>query len=213
MTWPPQGERFSPPPLVSLEDLHQIQRHLLRHLTDCRDCAIEEHLYCHQAERTGRIRRLPDEIPDAGAHPCRLCGRGHSGAYSGITGGIHGTGCTDPPDREETGRETAGRPVYGIDGRPAEQAFRESLHRCTFLLSEIGEVLRGRPGASPAGDDGNPAIVGHVEHYARVRAYCSQYSPVNPHGFGTCTHARNALLVRLTKTDGTINSQSEGTLA
>ena len=51
---------------MTAEDLHQIQRHLLRHLTDCRDCAIEEHLYCHQAERTGSgyVAYLT-EFPDA----------------------------------------------------------------------------------------------------------------------------------------------------
>ena len=49
---PSRGEVQTRPPLVSQEDLHQIQRHLLRHLTDCRDCCIDGHLYCCQAERT-----------------------------------------------------------------------------------------------------------------------------------------------------------------
>ena len=54
------------PPLVTAEDLHQIQRHLLRHLTDCRDCCIEDHLYCTQAERTGNgYAAYLTEFPDA----------------------------------------------------------------------------------------------------------------------------------------------------
>ena len=127
------------PPLVTAEDLHQIQRHLLRHLTDCRDCAIEEHLYCHQAERTGSgyVAYLT-EFP----HPERIHGdfaavviqariRGLQAGFTALDALAH--------QREETGRETAGRPVYGIDARPTELAFVNHFTGCTFCYPRSGK--------------------------------------------------------------------------
>ena len=75
----------------------------------------------------------------------------------------------------DAGRETPSMPVCGIDGRPAEQAFVNHFTGCTFCYPRSGSIAR-KAGASPAGDDGNPAIVGHVEHYARARfAGCGMY--------------------------------------
>ena len=63
---PSRGEVQPRPPLVSLDDLRQVQRELLPHLTDCRNCCIEDHLYCTQAERTGNgYTAYLTEFPDA----------------------------------------------------------------------------------------------------------------------------------------------------
>ena len=47
----------------------------------------------------------------------------------------------------DAGRETPSMPVYGIDRRPAEQAFVNRPTGCTFCYPGSGEVLRGRPGS------------------------------------------------------------------
>ena len=129
---PSRGEVQPRPPLVSLEDLHQIQRHLLRHLTDCRDCAIEEHLYCHQAERTGSgyVAYLT-EFHDADMRHADFVSAVIKARIWGIKRGFTELDAL-AHQREETGRETAGRPVYGIDRRPAELAFVNHFTVCTF---------------------------------------------------------------------------------
>ena len=102
-------------PLVSEEDLHLIQTHLLRHLTDCQDCCIEGHLYCHQAERTGSgYAAYLTEIPDAEQRHADHVPVVIQARIPGITGGIHGAGCTGPT----RGGKQAGngrQAVYGID--------------------------------------------------------------------------------------------------
>ena len=136
---PSRGEVQPRPPLVSLEDLHQIQRHLLRHLTDCRDCAIEEHLYCHQAERTGSgYAAYLTEFPDAEQRHADYVAvviqariRGLQAGFTALDALAH--------QREETGRETAGRPVYGIDARPTELAFVNHFTGCTFCYPRSGK--------------------------------------------------------------------------
>ena len=136
---PLKGRGSAPPPLVSLEDLHQIQRHLLRHLTDCRDCAIEEHLYCHQAERTGsgyvayltEFPRRRARHADYVAVVIQARIRGLQAGFTALDALAH--------QREETGRETAGRPVYGIDARPTELAFVNHFTGCTFCYPRSGK--------------------------------------------------------------------------
>ena len=42
-----------PPRSVSLADLSRLQKRLLPHLAECRDCVIEPHRYCSTAEADG----------------------------------------------------------------------------------------------------------------------------------------------------------------
>ena len=85
-----------------------------------------------------RIRRLPDGIPRRRARHADYVAvviqariRGLQAGFTALDALAHQRGGNRP--------ETAGRPVYGIDKRPAELAFRESLHRLHVLLSEIGK--------------------------------------------------------------------------
>lgn len=48
---PPVVEQ--PPRSVSLADLSRLQKQLLPHLAECRDCVIEPHRYCSTAEADG----------------------------------------------------------------------------------------------------------------------------------------------------------------
>ena len=59
--------------------------------------------------------------------------------------------------QEETGRETAGRPVYGIGARPTELAFVNHFTVCTFCYPR-SEKYCGKAGNCMDSDDGNPAI-------------------------------------------------------
>jgi len=39
--------------MVEEDELHGIQRALMRHLVDCRSCNVSGHTYCHDGERIG----------------------------------------------------------------------------------------------------------------------------------------------------------------
>jgi len=129
-------------PLVSLEDLHQIQRHLLRHLADCRECGIEEHLYCHQAERTGNgYSAYLTEFPDAAQRHADYVAvviqsriRGLQAGFRALDALAHQKGATGP--------ETACRHVYGIDNRPAELAFVNHFTACSFCYPRSGKYCQ-----------------------------------------------------------------------
>jgi hypothetical protein len=132
-------------PLVSLEDLHQIQRHLLRHLADCRECGIEEHLYCHQAERTSNgYSAYLTEFPDAAQRHADYVAvviqsriRGLQAGFRALDALAHQKGATGP--------ETACRHVYGIEARPAELAFVNHFTACSFCYPRSGKYcLEGR---------------------------------------------------------------------
>lgn len=119
-------------PLVSEEDLHQIMRHLLTHLATCRDCCVEGNLYCSQATRTGNgYAAYLTEFPDADRIHADFVSAVIKARIWGIKRGFTELDAL-AHQREETGRETAGRPVYGIDNRPAELAFVNHFTVCTF---------------------------------------------------------------------------------
>ena len=127
------------PPLVSQEDLHQIQRHLLRHLTDCRDCCIEDQLYCHQAERTGNgYAAYLTEFPDANQRHADFVSVVIQARIRGLQAGFTALEALTRQDRD-AGRETACRPVYGIDNRPAELAFVNHFTACAFCFPRSGK--------------------------------------------------------------------------
>ena len=136
---PSRGEVQPRATLVSQEDLRQIQRHLLRHLTDCRDCCIEDHLYCHQAERTGNgYAAYLTEFPDAAQRHNDYVAVVIQARIRGLQAGFTALD-TLAHQREETGRETACRPVYGIDNRPAELAFVNHFTTCTYCFPRSGK--------------------------------------------------------------------------
>jgi len=136
---PSRGEVQPRATLVSQEDLRQIQRHLLRHLTDCRDCCIEDHLYCHQAERTGNgYAAYLTEFPDAAQRHNDYVAVVIQSRIRGLQAGFTALEALTRHDRD-TGRETACRPVYGIDNRPAELAFVNHYTTCTYCFPRSGK--------------------------------------------------------------------------
>jgi hypothetical protein len=127
------------PPLVSQEDLHQIMRHLLIHLATCRDCCIDNHLYCTQAERTGNgYAAYLTEFPDADRRHADFVSAVIKARIWGIKRGFTELEAL-AHQREETGRETAGRPIYGIEHRPAELAFVNHFTACAFCYPRSGK--------------------------------------------------------------------------
>ena len=136
---PSRGEVQPRAPLVSLDDLRQIQRHLLRHLTDCRDCAIEEHLYCHQAERTGNgYTAYLTEFPDAGQRHADYVAVVIQARIRGLQAGFRALDALTRQEGEDR-LETACRPVYGIDNRPAELAFVNHFTACSYCFPRSGK--------------------------------------------------------------------------
>ena len=126
-------------PLVSQEDLHQIQRHLLRHLTDCRDCCIEDHLYCTQAERTGNgYAAYLTEFPDAAQRHADYVAAVIQSRIRGLQAGFRALDALAHQE-DGQGRETPCRPVYGIDKRPAELAFVNHFTACAFCFPRSGK--------------------------------------------------------------------------
>ncbi len=127
------------PPLVSQEDLHQIMRHLLTHLATCRDCCIDNHLYCTQAERTGNgYAAYLTEFPDAAQRHADYVGVVIQARIRGLQAGFTALEALTRQDRD-TGRETACRPVYGIDNRPAELAFVNHFTACAYCFPRSGK--------------------------------------------------------------------------
>ena len=138
-TSPSRGEVQPRPPLVSQEDLHQIQRHLLRHLTDCRDCCIEDHLYCTQAERTGNgYAAYLTEFPDAAQRHADYVAVVIQSRIRGLQAGFRALDALPRQDRD-TGRETARGASYGIDKRPAELAFVNHFTACAYCFPRSGK--------------------------------------------------------------------------
>ena len=126
-------------PLVSQEDLHQIQRHLLRHLTDCRDCCIEDQLYCHQAERTGNgYAAYLTEFPDANQRHADYVAAVIQSRIRGLQAGFRALDALAHQE-DGQGRETPCRPVYGIDKRPAELAFVNHFTACAYCFPRSGK--------------------------------------------------------------------------
>jgi len=127
------------PPLVSQEDLHQIMRHLLTHLATCRNCVAETHLYCSQATYTGNgYTACLTEFPDADRIHADFVSAVIKARVWGIKRGFTELEAL-AHQREETGRETACRPVYGIDNRPAELAFVNHFTACAYCYPRSGK--------------------------------------------------------------------------
>ena len=126
-------------PLVTEAELNKMQRQLLGHLLTCRDCVVEDHLYCQQGGRDGSgYQGFLCEFPDAEQRHADYVAvviqariRGLQAGFTALDALAH--------QREETGRETAGRPVYGIDARPAELAFVNHFTGCTFCYPRSGK--------------------------------------------------------------------------
>ena len=126
-------------PLVTEEDLHQIQRHLLRHLTYCRDCCIEGHLYCTQAERTGNgYAAYLTEFPDAEQRHADYVAVVIQARIRGLQAGFTALEALTRHDRD-TSREAAREASYGIDKRPAELAFVNHFTACAYCFPRSGK--------------------------------------------------------------------------
>jgi len=127
------------PPLVSEDDLHQVMRHLLTHLATCRNCVAETHLYCSQATYTGNgYTACLTEFPDADRIHADFVSAVIKARVWGIKRGFTELEAL-AHQREETGRETACRPVYGIDNRPAELAFVNHFTACAYCYPRSGK--------------------------------------------------------------------------
>ena len=114
-------------------------RHLLTHLATCRDCAAETHLYCSQASRTGNgYTAYLTEFPDAEQRHADYVAVVIQARIRGLQAGFRALDAL-AHQREETGRETACRPVYGIDKRPAELAFVNHFTACSFCYPRSGK--------------------------------------------------------------------------
>ena len=126
-------------PLVTEEDLHLIQTHLLRHLATCRDCGVEDHLYCRQAERTGNgYAAYLTEFPDADQRHADYVAVVIQSRIRGLQAGFTALDALTRHERD-TGRETPRRPIYGIDNRPAELAFVNHFTACSFCYPRSGK--------------------------------------------------------------------------
>ncbi len=136
---PSRGEVQPCAPLVSLDDLRQVQREFLPHLATCRDCCIEGHLYCRQASRTGNgYAAYLMEFPDADRRHADFVPAVIKARIWGIKRGFTELEAL-AHQREETGRETAGRPIYGIEHRPAELAFVNHFTACAYCFPRSGK--------------------------------------------------------------------------
>ena len=132
---PSRGEVQPRPPLVSLDDLRQVQRELLPHLTDCRNCCIEDHLYCTQAERTGNgYTAYLTEFPDAGQRHADYVAVVIQARIRGLQAGFRALDVLTSPN-PETWLETARSLIAG----PAAVAFTSHVQVCAFCRPRSGE--------------------------------------------------------------------------
>lgn len=126
-------------PLVTEADLNKMQRQLLGHLLTCRDCVVEDHLYCQQGGRDGSgYQGFLCEFPDAAQRHADYVGVVIQARIRGLQAGFRALDALTRQDRD-TGRETACRPVYGIDKRPAELAFVNHYTTCTYCFPRSGK--------------------------------------------------------------------------
>lgn len=131
------------PALVSEADLLLIQRKLLPHLAECRDCCTEGHLYCRRAERTGNgYAAFLLEFPDSDARHHAFVSAVIKARISGLKAGFialealtHG-GDDAPPESQH---RPSGGAAYGIERRPAELAFVNHFSNCTFCFPRSGK--------------------------------------------------------------------------
>jgi len=126
-------------PLVTEADLGKMQRQLLGHLLTCRDCVVEDHLYCQQGGRDGSgYQGFLCEFPYAEQRHTDYVGVVIQARIRGLQAGFTALEALTRQDCD-TGRETACRPVYGIDKRPAELAFVNHFTACAFCFPRSGK--------------------------------------------------------------------------
>lgn len=126
-------------PLVTEADLNKMQRQLLGHLLTCRDCVVDDHLYCQQGGRDGSgYQGFLCEFPDAEQRHADFVSVVIQARIRGLQAGFTALDTLTRQDRD-TGRETPCRPVYGIDKRPAELAFVNHFTACAFCFPRSGK--------------------------------------------------------------------------
>lgn len=126
-------------PLVTEADLNKMQRQLLGHLLTCRDCVVEDHLYCQQGGRDGSgYQGFLCEFPDAEQRHADFVGVVIQARIRGLQAGFTALEALTRQDRD-TGRETARGASYGIDKRPAELAFVNHFTACAYCFPRSGK--------------------------------------------------------------------------
>jgi len=126
-------------PMVTESELNKMQRQLLGHLLTCRDCVVEDHLYCQQGCRDGSgYQGFLCEFPDAEQRHADFVGVVIQARIRGLQAGFTALEALTRQDRD-AGRETACRPVYGIDNRPAELAFVNHFTACAYCYPRSGK--------------------------------------------------------------------------
>jgi len=126
-------------PLVTEAELNKMQRQLMGHLLTCRDCVVEDHLYCQQGGRDGSgYQGFLCEFPDAEQRHADFVGVVIQARIRGLQAGFTALEALTRQDRD-AGRETACRPVYGIDNRPAELTFVNHFTACAFSFPRSGK--------------------------------------------------------------------------
>lgn len=126
-------------PLVTEADLNKMQRQLLGHLLTCRDCVVEDHLYCQQGGRDGSgYQGFLCEFPDAEQRHADYVGVVIQARIRGLQAGFTALEALTRQDRD-TGRETARGASYGIDKRPAELAFVNHFTACAYCFPRSGK--------------------------------------------------------------------------
>jgi len=126
-------------PLVTEAELNKMQRQLLGHLLTCRDCVVEDHLYCQQGGRDGSgYQGFLCEFPDAEQRHADFVGVVIQARIRGLQAGFTALEALTRQDRD-TGRETARGASYGIDNRPAELAFVNHFTACAYCFPRSGK--------------------------------------------------------------------------
>ena len=125
-------------PMVTEADLGKMQRQLMGHLLTCRDCVVEDHLYCQQGGRNGSgYQGFLCEFPDAEQRHAGYVGAVITARIRGLQAGFTALDALTHHE-DDTGRETA-RSVYGIEARPAELAFVNHFTACTCCFPRSGK--------------------------------------------------------------------------
>lgn len=126
-------------PLVTEADLGKMQRQLLGHLLTCRDCVVEDHLYCQQGGRDGSgYQGFLCEFPDAEQRHADYVGVVIQARIRGLQAGFRALEALTRQEGEDR-LETACRPVYGIEARPAELAFVNHFTACAYCFPRSGK--------------------------------------------------------------------------
>jgi hypothetical protein len=143
-TVPAPGTRSQRAPMVSLSDLRQLQRDLLPHLTFCRNCAVEPHLYCQETESAGyAYNSCLTEFPDAAQRHAEYVAAVIQARIRGLQAGFTALEAL-AHQKDATGLEQA-RIASGMATRPAEQAFVNHFTACPFCYPRSGKYcLEGR---------------------------------------------------------------------